>query len=183
MADHADDDLPAPHILPGARSSAPAIRLDQPALTSAGGPPAPDVPMWDAAAREAIVQFLDGTWRLCRVIDWRQRADKAWVCDLRWGVSGRLYQGRYIYDPARVRQVGSLRRTWPRVRARSSAGPAPVRRASRNDDPGGPLDHQLREHAPGVAWPLVLELIGGMRPAAGRSRRSTRPSSRGGPMR
>ena len=127
MADHPDADLPGPHILPGARSSAPFVRLDQPALTPAGGPPAADAPMWDAAAREAIVQFLDGTWRLCRVIDWRQRADKAWVCDLRWGVAGRLYQARYIYDPARVIQAGTLRRTWRRSRAGPALVQAPIR--------------------------------------------------------
>lgn len=107
MADHADDDsrrhaVPPGLILPGARSSAPAVRLDQPALTPAGGPPAPDPPLWDAAHRQAIVQFLDGTWHLCRITDWRQRADRAWICELRWGVSGRLYQASYVYDPTRV---------------------------------------------------------------------------------
>jgi hypothetical protein len=41
---------------------------------------------------------------LCRLIAWRQHDDGTWLCDLRWGVSGRLYQARYVYDPARVRQ-------------------------------------------------------------------------------
>jgi hypothetical protein len=100
---------PVPRTLPGGDPSVPRIRLDQPALTLAGGPPAPDPQMWDAAARQAIVQFLDGTWRLCRVTGWQQREDKAWVCELRWGVSGRLYRASYVYDPARARPVSPLR--------------------------------------------------------------------------
>jgi hypothetical protein len=87
-------------VLPGART-APAVRLDQPALVPAGGPPYP-APVWDAAARQAMVQFLDGTWRLCRVMAWRQDGAGAWLCDLRWGVSGRVCQAAYVYDAARV---------------------------------------------------------------------------------
>jgi hypothetical protein len=96
--------------LPGARPSAPAIRLDQPALTLADGPPAP-APLWDAAARQVIVLFLDTTWRLCRLIEWRQRDTSTWLCDLRWGVSGRVIQATYVFDQARIqlldRQRGS----------------------------------------------------------------------------
>jgi hypothetical protein len=90
--------------LPGARPSAPLIRLDQPALTLVGGPPSP-APGWDAAVRQVIVQFLDGTWRLCRLIAWRQRDAGTWLCDLRWGVSGRIIQATYIFDQARVQQL------------------------------------------------------------------------------
>ena len=43
------------------------------AITPAGGPPSP-APLWDDAARQVIVQFLDGTWRLCRLIEWRTPA-------------------------------------------------------------------------------------------------------------
>lgn len=91
-------------VLPGARP-APAARLDQPALAPAGGPPGP-APMWDAGAREVIVQFLDGTWRLCRLTAWRQDRAGAWLCDLRWGVSGRICQAAYLYDAARVMRAG-----------------------------------------------------------------------------
>ena len=95
MTDHADEvraalAIPGQQILPGARGLVPAIHLDQPALTLIGAPPVPDPPMWDAAARQAIAQFLDGTWRLCRLTGWQQRGD-GWLCELRWGVSGRLY--------------------------------------------------------------------------------------------
>jgi hypothetical protein len=61
--------------------------------------------MWDAATRQAIVQFRDGSWRLCRLIAWQQHDDGIWLCELRWGVSGRLYQARYVYDSARVSQL------------------------------------------------------------------------------
>jgi hypothetical protein len=54
--------------LPGVRPLAPVIRLNQPALTVVGGQPSP-APLWDEAARQVIVQFLDGTWRLCRLIE------------------------------------------------------------------------------------------------------------------
>jgi hypothetical protein len=61
--------------------------------------------MWDAAARQAIMQFLDGTWRLCRLIEWRQHDAATWLCDLRWGVSDRIVQAAYVYDQARVQPV------------------------------------------------------------------------------
>jgi hypothetical protein len=66
--------------LPGARPSAPVIRLDQAALALAGGPPS-SAPLWDNAARQVLVQFLDGTWRLCRLIEWRRRDVGTWLCD------------------------------------------------------------------------------------------------------
>jgi hypothetical protein len=87
-------------VLPGASQPVPAVRLDQPALALAGGPPSP-APLWDDGTRKAIVQFLDGTWRLCRLTAWR-RGRGTWVCDLRWGVSGRIFQAAYVYDAARV---------------------------------------------------------------------------------
>lgn len=98
---HVADSLTGLRVLPGAGASAPAVRLDQPALVPAGGPPAP-APMWAAGDRQAIVQFLDGTWRLCRLTAWRPAGGGTWLCDLRWGVSGRIYQAAYVYDPARV---------------------------------------------------------------------------------
>jgi hypothetical protein len=94
--------------LPGARPSAPVIRLDQPALALAGGPPAP-APLWDDAARQVMVRFLDGTWRLCRLIEWRRPGAGTWLCDLRWGVSGRVVQATYVFDQARVQQLDGER--------------------------------------------------------------------------
>jgi hypothetical protein len=82
------------------------VRLDQPALAPAGGPPSP-APMWDASDRQAMVRFLDGTWRLCRVTGWQQLAPGSWACELRWGVSGRIYQAGYVYDPAAVCRSGA----------------------------------------------------------------------------
>ena len=93
--------------LPGARPPAAVIRLDQPALALAGGPPSP-APLWDGAARQVIVQFLDQTWRLCRLTGWRQRDAGTWLCDLRWGVSGRVIQATYVFDHARVQQLDRL---------------------------------------------------------------------------
>lgn len=87
-----------------ARPAAPVIRLEQPALTLVGGAPSP-APVWDAAARQVIVQFIDGTWRLCRLIAWRQRDAGTWLCDIRWGVSGRIIQATYVFDQARVQQL------------------------------------------------------------------------------
>lgn len=91
--------------MPGARPSVPGLRLDQPALVLAGGPPVPGAAMWDAADRQAIVQLHDSSWRLCRVTAWQRRDTDIWLCELRWGVSGCLYQATYVYDPASVRQV------------------------------------------------------------------------------
>ena len=88
--------------LPGGRPSAPVIRLDQPAL--AGGPPSPAA-LWDGAARQVLVQFLVGTWRLCRLIEWRRRDAGTWLCDLRWGVSGRVIQATYVFDQAMVQPL------------------------------------------------------------------------------
>ncbi len=90
--------------LPGARPSAPVIRLDQPALALAGGPPSPAA-LWDGAARQVLVQFLDGTWRLRRLIEWRRRDAGTWLCDLRWGVSGRVIQATYVFDQAMVQPL------------------------------------------------------------------------------
>jgi hypothetical protein len=64
--------------------------------------------MWDTATRQAIVQFRDGSWRLCRLIAWQQHDDGTWLCELRWGVSGRLYQARYVYDAAMVSRFSGL---------------------------------------------------------------------------
>jgi hypothetical protein len=36
---------------------------------------------------------------------WQQHDDGSWLCELRWGVSGRLYQARYVYDAAMVSQL------------------------------------------------------------------------------
>lgn len=99
-----------PAALPGPQPPAPFARLDQPVLVLVGGPPAPDAPMWDASAREAMVQFADRTWRLCRVTGWENHGG-AWLCELRWGVSGRIWQARYVYDPAKVSQPGALHKT------------------------------------------------------------------------
>ena len=49
----------------------------------------------------AMVRFLDGSWRLCTVIEWRQDPD-GWACHLQWGVSGRTVEGWYQYDPEKV---------------------------------------------------------------------------------
>lgn len=95
------DSLTGLGVLPGAGPAAPVARLDQPALVPAGGPPTP-APMWDAGARQAMVLFLDGTWRLCRLTAWRPSGSGAWLCDLRWGVSGRVIGAAYLYDAARV---------------------------------------------------------------------------------
>jgi hypothetical protein len=90
-------------ILPGGRAPVPGIRLDQPALVSAGGPPAP-APMWADGERQAMVQFLDGTWHLCRLTSWQSTGGGTWLCNLRWGVAGRIYQAAYVYDPAKVQR-------------------------------------------------------------------------------
>ena len=49
----------------------------------------------------AMVRFLDGSWRLCTVIEWRQDLD-GWACHLQWGVSGRTVEGWYQYDAEKI---------------------------------------------------------------------------------
>jgi hypothetical protein len=46
---------------------------------------------------EVMVRFLDRTWRLCRVLGWRQ-APRGWACHLAWGVSGRIADGWFRHD-------------------------------------------------------------------------------------
>jgi hypothetical protein len=41
-------------------------------------------------------------WRLCRLTAWRPAGGGAWLCDLRWGVSGRIIEAAYLYDAAGV---------------------------------------------------------------------------------
>jgi hypothetical protein len=95
--------LAAP-LLPGAQPSASVAWLDQPALVLVDGPPAPAA-MWDAGAAQVLVRFRDGTWRLCRVTGRAKRGDGTWLMELRWGISGRICQARYAYDPAMVSPV------------------------------------------------------------------------------
>jgi hypothetical protein len=81
---------------------------DQPALRR----PDEDVPgvgeLADGGRREVMVQFLDGTVRLCRVISWqRDREPGVWRCLLRWGVLGELYQEWYLFDAERVSSAGA----------------------------------------------------------------------------
>jgi hypothetical protein len=52
-----------------------------------------------------IVQFIDGTWRLCRLTAWRRRDAGSWLCDLRWGVSGRVIQATCVFDQAMVQPL------------------------------------------------------------------------------
>jgi hypothetical protein len=63
-----------------ARRLLPAI-WPSPALTLVGGLPSP-AQVWDVVGRQAMVQFLDGTWRLCRLADWQRRDADTWLCDL-----------------------------------------------------------------------------------------------------
>jgi hypothetical protein len=100
-ADPVQDLLAADAVLPGARPQPPAVRLDQPALISSGGPPAPAL-MWDAGAAQVMIRFRDGTWRQCRVTGREKCGDGSWLMELRWGVAGRIYQARYVYDPGSV---------------------------------------------------------------------------------
>jgi hypothetical protein len=44
-----------------------------------------------------MVRFLDETWRLCKVLEWRQDPG-GWACHLQWGVSGRIADGWYRHD-------------------------------------------------------------------------------------
>jgi len=71
-----------------------ATPLDQPALRAVEAPRPPDGPVLS----EAMVMFLDGTWRLCKVAAWRQDPQRAWWCYLTWGVSGEIYGGWYGYE-------------------------------------------------------------------------------------
>ena len=78
-----------------------ASPLDQPAL---GYPPdqAATAPTVDGHARECMVMFRDGTWRLCRVTAWQRDGD-SWRVLLRWGVSGQLYEEWFLHAPERIR--------------------------------------------------------------------------------
>jgi hypothetical protein len=73
--------------------------LDQPALEPLEGEP-PTVPAPDMA-REAMVVFRDGTWRLCRVAGWWQDSNGRWWHLLCWGVNGTVYEGWYRHDDPR----------------------------------------------------------------------------------
>lgn len=46
---------------------------------------------------EAMVRFLDGTWRLCKVLEGR-RIPGGWACHLSWGVSGRVMDGWFRHN-------------------------------------------------------------------------------------
>lgn len=52
------------------------------------------------------MQFRGGTWRLCRVMGWRQDRERTWWCLLRWGVSGELHEDWYLFDGEKVRETG-----------------------------------------------------------------------------
>jgi hypothetical protein len=56
--------------------------LDFPALVPAGDRGGPVV---EPKRLTAMVRFLDGTWRLCKVLGWRQDPS-GWACHLQWGV-------------------------------------------------------------------------------------------------
>ncbi len=83
---------------------------DQPALDfpwddemSPAGPPV------DAHGREVLVEFLDGTLRSCRVVQWRQwrkPGEAEWRCLLYWSVSGRPAAAWYVYDPEKMTPMG-----------------------------------------------------------------------------
>jgi hypothetical protein len=48
---------------------------------------------------------LAAAWRTALATAATHEQIRTWLCDFRWGVSGRIYQGRYVYDPAKVRQL------------------------------------------------------------------------------
>lgn len=83
-----------------------ATPLDQPALRGLGkDEPAPADPV-DGKFSKALVQFRDGTLRLCRIAGWKQDRARAWWCLLRWGVSGELHEAWYVYDEGKMRPAG-----------------------------------------------------------------------------
>ena len=48
-----------------------------------------------------MVRFLDGSWRLCAVLGWRQDPG-GWACHLRWGLSGQLVEGWFPFDAEKM---------------------------------------------------------------------------------
>jgi len=77
--------------------------LDRPALAPADG--TSSGPVLPPRTPEAMVKFLDGTWRLCKVLGWRQETG-AWAVELQWGVAGRIASGWYVYDTGRMTEAG-----------------------------------------------------------------------------
>jgi hypothetical protein len=65
--------------------------FDQPALETPGDDQAAG-PLTPGRASEAMVLFLDGTRRLCRVRAWQRDRSGRWRVLLRWGVLGEIYQ-------------------------------------------------------------------------------------------
>jgi hypothetical protein len=76
---------------------------DFPALVPAGDRGGPVV---EPKRLTAMVRFLDGTWRLCKVLGWRQDPG-GWACHLQWGVSGRITDGWYRPDAEKTCWPGS----------------------------------------------------------------------------
>jgi hypothetical protein len=50
--------------------------------------------------RRIMCRFLDGSWSLVRVADWRKDGDGRWLCLICWNVAGRPYGAWFIYDKA-----------------------------------------------------------------------------------
>lgn len=48
-----------------------------------------------------MVRFTNGTWMLCRVLNWQQQRDQ-WLVHLAWGDAGTAYNGWFLHDPERV---------------------------------------------------------------------------------
>jgi hypothetical protein len=83
------------------RSLSPLPSRDRPDLNPAdwGGP------VVEPKHPGVMARFLDGSWRLCAVLGWRQDPG-VWVCHLGWGVSGRPVEGWFQYDAKKMTEFG-----------------------------------------------------------------------------
>jgi hypothetical protein len=59
------------------------------------------VPLTPARQPRVMVRFSDGSWMLCRVLNWQQQRDR-WLVHLAWGDSGTAHDGWFVHDPERV---------------------------------------------------------------------------------
>jgi len=80
---------------------------DQPALEPSPDDPPSGRPV-DGQMREVMVPFVDSSWRLVRLVQWR-RSEAGWWCLLRWGASGEIVQGWYLADPKRMQPLDGPR--------------------------------------------------------------------------